>query len=70
MATLWSLDVFLLLLFRILSRTRVIRKWQYQLIHFFLSPILSYYITTRKDNMVKEKGLACSQKGEIDITTA
>ena len=47
-----------------------IRKWQYQLIHFFLSPILSYYITTRRDNTVKEKGLAlCSQKGEIAITT-
>ena len=45
------------------------RQWQYQLIHFFLSPILSYYITTRKGNTVKEKGLACSQKGEIAITT-
>ncbi len=32
-------------------------KWQYQLICFSLSPILSYYITTRKDNTVKEKGL-------------
>ena len=32
-------------------------QWQYQLIYFSLSPILSYYITTRKDNMVKEKGL-------------
>lgn len=45
-------------------------KWQYQLICFSLSPILSYYITTRRDNTVKEKGLAlCSQKGEIAITT-
>ena len=34
-----------------------IRRWQYQLIYFSLSPILSYYITTRKDNTVKEKGL-------------
>ena len=32
-------------------------QWQYQLIYFSLSPILSYYITTRKDNMVKKKGL-------------
>ena len=32
-------------------------KWQYQLIYFSLSPILSYYITTRRDNTVKEKGL-------------
>lgn len=32
-------------------------KWQYQLIYFSLSPILSYYITTRKDNTVEEKGL-------------
>ena len=46
-----------------------VRKWQYQLIYFSLSPILSYYITTRKGNTVKEKGLACSQKGEIAITT-
>ena len=33
-----------------------IRKWQYQLIHFFLSPILSYYITTIRYNTLKEKG--------------
>lgn len=39
------------------------------MIYFSLSPILSYYITTRKGNTVKEKGLACSQKGEIAITT-
>ena len=44
-------------------------QWQYQLIHFSLSPILSYYITTGRDNTVKEKGKACSQKGEITITT-
>ena len=44
-------------------------QWQYQLIHFSLSPILSYYITTGRDNTVKEKGKACSQKGEIAITT-
>ena len=44
-------------------------QWQYQLIYFSLSPILSYYITTRKGNTVKEKGLACSQKGEIAVTT-
>lgn len=44
-------------------------QWQYQLIHFSLSPILSYYITTRKGNTVKGKGLACSQKGEITVTT-
>jgi hypothetical protein len=35
-------------------------QWQCQLICFSLSPILSYYITTRKGNTVKEKGLACS----------
>ena len=28
-----------------------------------------YYITTNKDNTVKEKGKACSQKVEITITT-
>ena len=44
-------------------------QWQYQLIHFSLSPILSYYITTRKGNTVKGRGLACSQKGEIAVTT-
>ena len=32
-------------------------QWQYQLIHFSLSPILSYYITTKRDNTVKEKRL-------------
>ena len=41
-------------------------KWQYQLIYFSLSPILSYYITTRKDNTVKEKG--CQKVGMV-ITT-
>ena len=39
------------------------------MIYFFLSPILSYYITTRRDNAVKQKGKACSQKVEITITT-
>ena len=46
-----------------------ILQWQYQLIHFSLSPILSYYITTRKGNTVKGKGWYCSQKVGITITT-
>ena len=44
-------------------------KWQYQLICFSLSPILSYYITTRKGNTVKGKGWYCSQKVGMVITT-
>ena len=44
-------------------------KWQYQLICFSLSPILSYYRTTRKGNTVKGKGWYCSQKVGMVITT-
>ena len=36
-------------------------------IRFFLSLIISYYITTIKDKAVKEKGLTCSKIPETMV---
>ena len=53
----------------VMEQIFLIWTWQHQLICFSLSPILSYYITTRKGNTVKGKGWYCSQKVGMAITT-